>query len=256
MAYEMKVEDGIVIFQIQTNKVSSISLQTLRELVEVIEQLNTRDDLKGLILTGTDKYFSGGFDLNEFTSFEGPQAIVDWFKYEEEALLKLFTCSKPVVAALNGHATAAGMIVTMACDWRMAINSPKVRMGMTEIKLGLALSPAEAILMRWGLDTEKKYRDIIFKGELISVVEAAEKEILDELADDPAQLIERAKAKISSLIDQPGRSFIELKRLHRESTAAAIRAGIDAYDWNRMVTVFTDVKIVDSLKAVKAQIGI
>lgn len=256
MAFEIKIEDGIVIFQVKTNKVSSISLATLKGLSDIIDRLNTEDELKGLILTGTDKYFSGGFDLNEFVSFEGPQAIIDWFKFEEETLLKLFTCSKPVVAALNGHATAAGMIVTMACDWRISINTPKIRMGMTEIKLGLSLTPAEAGLMRWGLDTEKKYRDIIFKGELISVVEAAQREILDELVEEPEQLIDAAKAKISSLIDQPGRSFIALKKVHRENQASLMRAGVDKFDWNEMVKVFTDVKIIDALKAVKAQIGI
>ncbi len=251
----IKIEDGIVIFQIQTNKVSSISLATLKEMNDIIDRLNTEDELKGLIITGTDKYFSGGFDLNEFVSFESPQAIVDWFKYEEEVLIKLFTCSKPVVAALNGHATAAGMIVTMACDWRIAVNSPKVRMGMTEIKLGLSLTPAEAGLMRWGLDTEKKYRDIIFKGQLISVVDAAGREILDELVEED-KLIEAAKAKISDLIDQPGRSFIALKRVHRENQASLMRSGVDRFDWNEMVKVFTDPKIIGALKAVKAQIGI
>lgn len=256
MAYEIKIEDGIVIFQFKSNKVSSISLETLRGMNDIIDRLNNEEDLKGLILTGTDKYFSGGFDLNEFTTFPNDQAIIDWFKYEEEVLYKLFTCSKPVVAAVNGHATAAGMIVIMACDWRIAVNSPKVRLGMTEIKIGLSLSPAEAALMRWGLDTEKKYRDIIFKGELISVVDAAQKEILDELAEDSDQVIATAKAKIIDLIDTPSRPFIELKRVHREDTADAMRKAIDRYDWNRMVKVFTDEKIINTLKDVKASIGI
>jgi len=256
MAFEIKIEDGIVIFQIKTNKVSSVSLATLKGMNDIIDRINSEEELKGLIITGTDKYFSGGFDLNEFVSFANGQAVIDWFKYEEEVLWKLFTCEKPVIAALNGHATAAGMIITMACDWRMAVNSPKIRMGMTEIKLGLSLTPAEAGLMRWGLDTEKKYRDIIFKGELISVVEAADREILDELVDDSTQLIEKAKAKVVALIDTPGRPFIALKKVHREYPADLMRKGIDNFDWSGMVKVFTDEKIIDSLKAVKASIGI
>jgi enoyl-CoA hydratase/carnithine racemase len=175
MAYEMRIEDNIVIFQFKSNKVSSIQLETLKALDQVIDRVNNEEDLKGIILVGTDRYFSGGFDLNEFVSFQGPQEIIDWFKIEEEVLYKLFICSKPVIAAVNGAATAAGMIVACAADYRIAMNHPKIKVGMTEIKLGLSLTPAEAGLMRWGLDTEKNYRDIIFKGDLIPITEAVER---------------------------------------------------------------------------------
>ena len=75
------------------------------------------------------------------------------------------------------------------------MNHPKIKVGMTEIKLGLSLTPAEAGLMRWGLDTEKNYRDIIFKGDLIPITEAVERGIFDEFADSPEELMEKAKAK-------------------------------------------------------------
>ncbi|MGE5373043.1 MAG: enoyl-CoA hydratase/isomerase family protein [Solirubrobacterales bacterium] len=256
MAYETRIEDGIIVFQFKSNRVSSISLETLNGLSQAIDRVNSEDDLKGLILIGTEKYFSGGFDLNEFVSFSGPEAIINWFKVEEDVLYKLFTCSKPVVAAVNGHATAAGMIVTMACDWRIAINNPKAKIGMTEIKIGLALTPLEAGLMRWGLDTEKNYRDIIFKGELIGVQEAVDRQIFDELADSQEDLLAKAKAKVSALIDTPGRPFINLKKMHRMHWAGVLEQQLKAYDFNSLVVTFTDPTVVQTLTMVKNAIGI
>ena len=171
-------------------------------------------------------------------------------------LYKLFTCSKPVIAAVNGAATAAGMIVACAADYRIGLNHPKIKVGMTEIKLGLSLTPAEAGLMRWGLDTEKNYRDIIFKGDLIPITEAVERGIFDELADTPEELMEKAKAKVVALIDTPGRPFINLKKMHRQHHASIIRKGIDEFDWNELVKVFTDEKVIGTLKMVKQALGI
>lgn len=256
MAYEMRVEDNILIFQFKSNRISSISLETLKGLDMALDRVNDEDDLKGLILVGTDRFFSGGFDLNEFISFKNGQEIIDWFKIEEEVLYKLFICSKPVIAAINGTATAAGMIVAMAADWRIAINHPKIKIGMTEIKIGLSLTPAEAGLMRWGLDSEKNYRDVIFKGDLMTVNEMVDRGIFDELADDHDQLMEQAKAKVTALIDTPGRPFIGLKLMHRDHHASIIRQGIDKFDWQELVKVFTDEKVIGTLTMVKNALGI
>lgn len=251
-----RIEDGIIIFEFKGNKVCSISNATLRALDEAIDKADNEEDIKGIILTGIGRYFSGGFDLREFTTFSGPDAIVDWFKFEEALLLKLFRCKKPVIAAINGHATAAGMIVAMACDYRIAIDNPKTRIGMTEIKIGLALTPAEAGLMRWGLDTEKNYRDVIFKGELISVNESVDRGIFDELVADEAALIAASKAKVCALIDTPGRPFIGLKLMHRMNAAEIIEKQIGEYDWQTLVATFGDPTVQATLVAVRDTLGI
>ena len=256
MAYEMRVEDNIIIFQFKSNKISSISLETLKGLDIALDKVNNEEAIKGLIMVGTDRFFSGGFDLNEFVSFKNGQEILDWFKIEEEVLYKLFTCSKPVIAAVNGNATAAGMIVAMAADWRIAINHPKIKVGMTEIKIGLSLTPAEAGLMGWGLDSEKNYRDVIFKGELMTVNEMVDRGIFDQLVDDPEQLMEQAKAKVSALIDTPGRPFTALKFMHRKHAAEIIREQFDEFEWEMLVKTFSDESIVNTLTMVKNALGI
>jgi enoyl-CoA hydratase/carnithine racemase len=255
MSFKYRVEDNIVIFSFRNGKFKSINFDTLQGLDQVISRLNSEEELKGLVITGEDKYFSSGFDLETFTSFKTHDEIVKWFTYEEEVMYKLFTCSKPVIAAINGHATAAGMIVSMACDYRIAINNPKTKIGMTEIKIGLSLTPAEGEIMRFGLDTDKNFRDIIFTGELITTMQAVEKGIFDELVDTQEELIEKARAKIASLMDTPGSPFIMLKNLEKKHAADYILAGIKDCDWNYLVTKFTDKKVIAILNMVKASMA-
>jgi enoyl-CoA hydratase/carnithine racemase len=251
MSYEVKIEDGIVVFSFKRGKINAITQETLQGLEAAVDRLNTEEELKGLVLTGEGRYFSSGFDLGTFTSFKSEQEIVDWFSYEEAVLYKLFTCKKPVIAAVNGHATAAGMILCMACDYRMAVNSPKIKVGMTEIKIGLALSEAQGEIMRFGLDTDKKFRDVIFNGELMTTAQAVEQGIFDELVEDSNNLIDSAKFKVCSLIDTPGRPFIMLKYLEKRHTVDHILASKDWYDWNTFAKAFLDESVVATLTRVK-----
>ncbi|CFX84029.1 Crotonase superfamily [Syntrophomonas zehnderi OL-4] len=253
--FDCEVEDNIIIFRFNYGRTNSITLKTLQGLKTYIDQLNDDDDLKGLILTGTGRYFSSGFDLETFTTFPSEQAIIDWFKIEEEVLYHLFTCSKPVIAAINGHTTAAGMIVSMASDYRLAINNARVKVGMTEIKIGLSLTPAEADIMLYGLDSDKKYRDVVFGGNLFSPIDAVNREIFDELVDDQDELINQAKAKICNLIDTPGRPFIGLKKLQRQQRAETMRKNIDNFDMNNLVVTFTNPAILQTLNYIKQSLA-
>lgn len=254
MSFESRVEDGIIIFTFNNPKVNSITSETIKGIEEAVDKLNADESLKGMVMTGTGRFFSGGFDLNTFTTFASGEDVINWFKYEEAVLLKLFTCKKPVVSAINGGATAAGMIFAMAADYNIVVNNPKVKVGMTEIKLGLSLSPAMGNVMRFGLDTDRNYRDIIMKGELVDPMFCVDRGIFDELAEEN-ELVEKAKAKVCALYDTLRHPFIELKSLQKRQMAKIISEELAEYDWNLMADTFMDEKINKLLKKVLASIS-
>ncbi|HOP63398.1 MAG TPA: enoyl-CoA hydratase/isomerase family protein [Spirochaetota bacterium] len=254
MAYEAKIEDGIIIFKFNNPKVNAINMETLKGLDEAVDKLNSDDSLKGMVLTGEGRFFSGGFCLNTFTAFSNGADVIEWFKFEENTLLKLFTCKKPVISAINGGTTAAGMIYSMASDYRIAVDNPKIKVGMTEIKIGLSLSPCMGNVMRFGLDTDRNYRDIIMKGELVDPAFCVERGIFDELTT-AEELIDKAKAKVVALYDTLLNPFIELKSLQKRDMAALIQKELAEYDWNIMGDTFMDEKIKKLLGKVLASIS-
>lgn len=251
MSFQVQIEDQIAVFTF-TAPTGAVSGETLRGLGEILTRVDAEYDLKGLVLTGVGKFFSSGFDLKTFTSFRDELDIIEWFKYEEEVMYKLFTCSKPVIAAVNGHATAAGMIICMACDYRLALDQEKIKIGMTEIKIGLSLTPAEGEIMRFGLDTDKNYRDMIMGGILVSPQTAVAKGFFDELAVTQEELIQKAKKKVCDLIDTPGRPFIDLKYIEKKHAAAHIVNEVATFDWKILTSKFTNPKIVAFLAQVQA----
>ncbi len=212
------IEDKILIAQLAGGKTSAMDLQTLRDLLQAVDQVNTKAEIKGMILTGQNRFFSTGFDLNTFIAFETLEEAGGFIALADQVFFKVFSCAKPVVCAMNGHAVAGGLLIGMASDYRLLSNHPKTRVGMSEINIGVPLSAVQTAVMRFGLDTDITYRDLIYFGELMGPEDALKKKIVDELLP-PEALMDRAKTIVSSWMDTPGTPFIRLKQEFRRDAA-------------------------------------
>ncbi|MGE5389687.1 MAG: enoyl-CoA hydratase/isomerase family protein [Deltaproteobacteria bacterium] len=249
---DVRVEDNIIIAKLNNPKTNPISFDVLKQLDALLEQAKNENDIKGLILIGEGRFFSSGFCLPELTVFTEARQAIDWFLYEEEVLLKLFSCPKPVVSCLNGHAVAGGLIFALTSDYLIALNNDRIKIGMSEIKIGLSLTPVETEVMRWGLGSVKNYKDIIFKAENINPGKALELGIIDELVDQADLLLERAKHKISSLIDTPSRPFIRLKKSHRYPAVISMQKMLVECDWQPFGDSFVSEDVKNALLKVQA----
>ena len=246
-----KIEDNIVIATFEDGQTNPLDLETIRSLDKTVKKVNEDDNLKGLILTGAGRSFSSGFNLPMFLSFKDLNEVVNFFEEEEEILTNLFMCKKPVISAINGHAIAGGMIFSMASDYRIVKNHPKIKIGMSEIKIGLGLSIAQTEVMRFGLDSDKKFRDVLYFSKMYGVEEAKEKELVDEIVEED-QLIARAKQVISQWIDNPGRAFITLKYSLKKPIEERIKNYLKTEDWQSPLNCFFDPGTRKTLEAVQA----
>lgn len=229
-----EIQDNIVIVRLCDGATNAITLETLRQLKDIVDEVNEKDELKGIVLTGEGRFFSSGFSLPMFIGFESGDEAVAFFEEEEEILLDYFTCKKPVVCAMNGHSAAMGMILALASDYRIVSDHPKIKLGMSEIKIGLALSVAQSAIVRFGLDSDRRYRDVMYFGEMMAPGKALEMEVVDEVVE-AGKLIERAKEVICLWIDTPNRPFIPIKAELKAETAARIRRDLARGEWKPMM---------------------
>jgi enoyl-CoA hydratase/carnithine racemase len=225
-----EIQDGIVIARLCDEKTNAITMETLKQIKEIVTQVNEKEDLKGIILTGEGRFFSSGFSLPMFMGFETPEEVISFFTEQEEILMGFFTCKKPVVCAINGHCAAMGMILAMASDYRIVKNHPKIKLGMSEIKIGLGLSIAQSGIMRFGLDSDKRFRDVIYFGDMVDVTRAREMQIVDEVVEEE-NLIPRAKQIISLWIDTPNRPFLQIKHSLKAVAAGQIKRSLKEENW-------------------------
>ncbi len=249
---KQQMEDQIVIACLSDGKTNAVTHQTLGQLADIVSDVNRDPGIKGLILTGEGRFFSSGFSLPMFVDFADKEAVISFFTTEEQVLLDYFICKKPVICAINGHCAAMGLILAMASDYRLVKNHPKIKLGMSEIKIGLGLSIAQAAIMRFGLDSDKRFRDVMYFGEMKDVNQALEQELVDELVAED-QLIFRAKQIITQWFDTPNHPFIQLKQSLKTDTARKIQQALAAQNWqDRMCRSLLNKDVKATLSFVQA----
>ncbi|HEY2375785.1 MAG TPA: enoyl-CoA hydratase-related protein [Gemmatimonadaceae bacterium] len=138
MAYQhltLSVQDRIATLTVnRPDKLNALNGVTIGELGVAIDELQSRDDVAGVILTGAGRAFIAGADISELSgqsALEGQRLA----RRGQEIFRRFETCSKPTVAAVNGFALGGGCELAMACHIRIA--SEAAKFGQPESKLGL-----------------------------------------------------------------------------------------------------------------------
>ncbi|MEM9992437.1 MAG: 3-hydroxyacyl-CoA dehydrogenase NAD-binding domain-containing protein, partial [Bacteroidota bacterium] len=98
----------------------------------------------------------------------------------------------PVVAAINGNALGLGFELALACHHRIVLDNPEIRLGLSEIQMGLIPSGGSVIRLMWLLGIERTYH-ILTSGRRYNPQVALKLGLVDELVSDEKQLIVRAK---------------------------------------------------------------
>ena len=138
--YYETVADGVVMLTLnRPESGNGVVPEMARDLLATLAVLESDMRVRVLIITGAGKQFCAGADLHGFKHFLEERLQVEHEPYNARVLFpvtqRLVTCRLPIIAAINGGATAGGFDFALACDMRVA--SKKARMGETYIKLGL-----------------------------------------------------------------------------------------------------------------------
>jgi enoyl-CoA hydratase/carnithine racemase len=157
-------------------------------VLSAIEQLWAEAEsghLKGLIITGNEKFFSAGADLNEISQLTGPAALE--FSRSGQALTSAIDrFPAPVFAAIRGYCMGGGMDLALACDYRIA--APNAVFGHRGATLG--------VMTGWGgtqrlprLIGRARALQMFLLAEMVSAEEALRIGLVDKIAGDPLSAI-------------------------------------------------------------------
>ena len=105
----------------------------LSDLEHALDAAARDDDVRALVLTGAGAFFSGGFDL------AAPRRDADdarrMYELYRRSHVRLLALPKPTVAMMNGHAIAGGLVLVLACDYRLGADT-EYRIGLNEVAIG------------------------------------------------------------------------------------------------------------------------
>jgi enoyl-CoA hydratase len=135
----------------------------------------------------------------------------------------LYGCPIPTVAAMNGHAIAGGMVLALACDYRVCARGAAT-LGLTEVRVGVPF-PVGAIEVARGALSPAAARKLVQFGETVDPETALALGAIDEIAD-PDELEARALAAATDLTAIPAGTYHTVKQQLRRPGLAAIEAAI------------------------------
>lgn len=97
-------------------------------------------------MTGTGEFFSGGLDLKAVPSYD-PEEQRSLLGVANRMIARFYSCPIPLVAAVNGHAIAAGFILAISADYRVGPSSDAL-FGLTEARVGIPFPAAPMIVLQ------------------------------------------------------------------------------------------------------------
>lgn len=112
-------------------KLNAFTNTMMRELIDAFDRIDTDDDVRVVIVTGAGRGFCAGADLSGGgDTFKGGGSDVQTdvgVPRDGGGLvsLRIFECTKPVIAAINGPAVGVGVTMTLPMDIRLASDSAK-----------------------------------------------------------------------------------------------------------------------------------
>ena len=154
-----------------------------------------KDSIRGIIITSAKETFMAGADIDEMFNENDPKYFFDRSQQLKAGFRFLETQGKPVVAAINGTALGGGFELCLACHRRIALDNPKIQIGLPEVTLGLLPGGGGVVrLVRMlGLQPALSY---LTEGKKVDPKQALSDGLIHELVKDKAELLEKAKAWI------------------------------------------------------------
>jgi enoyl-CoA hydratase len=149
----------------------------LTDLRVALDAAAADDAVRAVVLTGAGAFFSGGFDLAApRRDDDAARKIRDLFR---DTHLRLLTLPKPTVAMVNGHAIAGGLVLVLACDYRLGLHGT-YRIGLNEVAIGASFPRIAFEIVQLRL-THARASEMLLGAALYPASEAIRLGVVDEL---------------------------------------------------------------------------
>jgi cyclohexa-1,5-dienecarbonyl-CoA hydratase len=188
-----------------------IDIAMMEELAQALAEIEARDDISTLVLSGAGKSFSVGVDVAAHT----PDRVAGMLAKFHAVILAVVNSKKVSIAEVYGHCLGGGAELAMVCD--LVYTSETASWGFPEIKLGCY--PPVAATALAALVGQKRAADLILTGRSITGQEAASIGLANRALPD---------AEVESAVEE------SVRQLSKLSSAALAITKKASYVWNAM----------------------
>lgn len=211
---QLEITDRVATVTLTRPPMNAISAALSEQVRDTAVALADRDDVRAVVLTGSERVFAAGADIKEMAELSAAQMRVHG-RHLVDAVEAVANLPQPTIAAINGYALGGGCELALAADFRVAAERAKV--GFPEILLGV-IPGAGGTQRLPRLVGVARAKELIYSGRMIDATDALQIGLIDRvvldpltvaqewagtLAGGPAQALRTAKHAIDTGIDGP-----------------------------------------------------
>ncbi|KAL6042227.1 putative EnoylCoA hydratase/isomerase [Balamuthia mandrillaris] len=166
----------VLTFKANENRFNPTFIQELHKALDTIE--NDRSAV-ALVTTGEGKFYSNGLDLDWVSAQpDAGQAMQTIVQEWSRLAARFLVFPMPTVAAINGHAFAAGLMLAFAHDYRI-MRDDRGFLCMPEVLIHMGLTPGMNSIVNTRINDPNTYRDAVLTGKRFGGKEAQAKGMID-----------------------------------------------------------------------------
>lgn len=240
---------GVLRLTLRNPPANALSMEVMESLIDELDGASDDRTIRVVVIAAAGKLFSAGHDLKEMTSRRtdadrGKAFFEQTFALCSRLMQSIVQHPQPVIAEVDGIATAAGCQLVASCD--LGVASDRSRFGVNGIDVGLFCSTPAVALTR--NISRKRAMEMLLTGEMIDAATALEFGLVNRvvpsgtLTDSVNELAAKIAAKSPLAVklgkravrEQAGRCFADayecaLRAMIENMLAADAEEGISAF---------------------------
>jgi len=222
LLYEKENGIGIVTIN-RPQSLNALNGEVYTELYEVFQEIEDDQEVRVVILTGSgERAFVAGADITEMQP-QSSLEISSLMDTARKAFDRIYTLSKPVIAAINGFALGGGCELAMCCDLR--ITSENAKFGQPEINLGI-IPGAGGTQRLTRLVGMTRAKELIYIGEMVDANTAFMMGLVNKVVP-PDSLITEAKELARKMLSKSSIALSLAKKAINSGADMSLPSGLD-----------------------------
>lgn len=211
-------QDGVFVLRMNDGE-NRFNAASVAELIGALDEVERSEEPTALVTVGTGKFYSNGLDLQFISTLGGEQAQA-FVAQVHDLLAKLLFFPTITVAAINGHAFAAGAMFMLAHDFRV-MRSDRGYVCLPEVDIHIPFTAPMATVIQARLPTMTAH-EMMVTGKRYAAEEARSKQIVDAVAEE-ARVLADAIALAKAHAGKPKHVLSAIKRGAYPQMLAAIK---------------------------------
>jgi enoyl-CoA hydratase len=179
-------DGGVRLLRLDRPPANAIDETLLADLSAALDAARAEESVRAVVLTGAGAFFGAGFDLT--APARDARAAAYLAALYRDTHLRLLTLPKPTLAMVNGHAIAGGLVMALACDYRLGVEKD-YRIGLNEVAIGASYPRVAFEIVRLRL-THARASELLLGAAIYPASQAVRLGVVDELL--PAESFEAA----------------------------------------------------------------